>query len=252
MLEKLQMILNIQNLDVKMIRLLSLKKQRKEQLLQIHSINNDFEKELKNKENDISEITIEAEGLEIKMQELTERSVKLEKQQSSIKKIEEFNALTKEINATEKEKNMLEQTLSNLLDKKTSEEELYTKIETQLKESISSSKELKTEIHSTLSEINEEGAKLLDERKALVAIADSEILPIYEKLLFNKKSEVVVPLEERICGGCHIMLTAQHENLVKRGEKMIYCEHCGRIHYLLEKKEEVAGTKRRRRKKILT
>lgn len=252
MLEKLQVILNIQNLDVKMIRLLNLKEQRKEQLKQIRSINKDFEEELKSKESDVSEISIEIEGLEIKMQELNEQIAKLEKQQSTIKKIEEFNALTKEINFVEKEKNTLEQTLSNLLDKKNAEEELFGKIKEKLEESHSNSTELEKEIQSTLKEINEEGSKLLEERKTLEGSADPEVLSIYKKLLFNKKGEVIVPLEDRVCGGCHIMLTAQHENLVRRGEKLIFCEHCGRIHYLIEKKEETEPTKRRRRKKILT
>ena len=81
--------------------------------------------------------------------------------------------------------------------------------------------------------------------------ADPEIMRIYKRLLNNKKDRVVVPIENRTCSGCHIALTAQHENVVRKGERLIFCEHCSRIHYWQES-EEIEGTavatKRRRRR----
>jgi uncharacterized protein len=68
--------------------------------------------------------------------------------------------------------------------------------------------------------------------------------------LYNKKDRVVVPIENRTCGGCHIVLTPQHENLVRRGERPVFCEHCSRLHFWKEEvvDEGTSGTKRRRRK----
>ena len=79
----------------------------------------------------------------------------------------------------------------------------------------------------------------------------------YERLLRNKKDRVIVSIENRTCTGCHIALTAQHENLVRKGDKISFCEHCSRIHYWSEGKEETtdgaaATTKRRRRRVIST
>jgi predicted nucleic acid-binding Zn-ribbon protein len=99
--------------------------------------------------------------------------------------------------------------------------------------------------------INREGSELKAGRDLLAQGADPEILRIYERLLQNKKDRVVVPIENRTCSGCHITLTAQHENLVRKGERLVFCEHCSRIHYWQES-EELEGTtlatkKRRRR-----
>ena len=69
----------------------------------------------------------------------------------------------------------------------------------------------------------------------------SRNLHIYERLLRNKKDRVVVPIENRTCSGCHIVLTAQHENLVRKGENLVFCEHCSRIHYWQES-EAFEGT----------
>ncbi len=86
------------------------------------------------------------------------------------------------------------------------------------------------------------------------SLINTEIFQIYERLLKNKKDRVIVPIENRCCSGCHIVLTAQHENLVRKGEKLIFCEHCSRIHYWQEGGETVEGMElapkqRRRRKK---
>ena len=64
---------------------------------------------------------------------------------------------------------------------------------------------------------------------------------IYERLLRNKKDRVIVPIENRTCSGCHIVLTAQHENIVRKGENLVFCEHCSRIHYWQES-EALEGT----------
>ncbi len=39
------------------------------------------------------------------------------------------------------------------------------------------------------------------------------------------------------------MLTAQDENLVRKGERLVFCEHCSRIHYWQES-EALEGTPR--------
>ena len=99
--------------------------------------------------------------------------------------------------------------------------------------------------------INLEGSELKSGRDLLAKTADPEIMRIYQRLLNNKKDRVVVPIENRTCSGCHIALTAQHENVVRKGERLVFCEHCSRIHYWQES-EAIEGTavatkKRRRR-----
>ena len=103
----------------------------------------------------------------------------------------------------------------------------------------------------SISKINTEGQHLKQQRDELVSKADSEIFAIYERLLRNKKDRVIVPIENRACSGCHIALTLQHENLVRKGETLVFCEHCSRLHYWQES-EAVEGTpiatRRRRRR----
>lgn len=255
MQESLRQILDIQELDMKMIRLMRVKKERQKELQQIESLRKELHLQLTEKEQEIVEINKSIQGFEQKAQEITAESKRLEAQQSSIKKVDEFNALTQKITGCERERISTEQRLSDLVDKRVFEEEFLEKIRESLKTSEASSLALEKEIEASIRLINEEGSMLKNQRDGLAAGAEKDVLHIYERLLRNKKDRVVVPIENRTCSGCHIVLTAQHENLVRKGENLVFCEHCSRIHYWLESEAlegSAVATKRRRRRMAST
>ncbi len=250
MLQSLKVILDIQELDMKMLRLMRLKKERQSELDHIEFLRQDLKNQQVIKETEIVNLTTEISLQEKKIAEIKEHLKFLETRQGSIKKVEEFNALTQEMSSKERERVATEQKTSDLIDKKNAEEEILQKIKDSLSSSEESSKAIENEIKATIVKINAEGREIKAQRDVLAQKADSEILKIYTRLLNNKKDRVVVPLENRACSGCHISLTAQHENLVRKGERLIFCEHCSRILYWQES-QELEGTplaaKRRRR-----
>lgn len=251
MQESLKLILDIQELDMKMIRLMRVKKERLKELQQIADLRTELHEQLTDKELEITELNKTIQTFEGKIQEVHAKMKRFESQQSNIKKADEFNALTQEMNSAERERIALEQKVSDLVDRRVAEEELLEKIRESLKTSGESSLILQKEIESSIKLINEEGQNLKVQRDALAKNADTEMLRIYERLLRNKKDRVIVPIENRTCSGCHIVLTAQHENVVRKGENLVFCEHCSRIHYWQENEAlegAATGTKRRRRR----
>jgi predicted nucleic acid-binding Zn-ribbon protein len=251
MQESLRPLLDIQELDMKMIRLMRVKKERQKELGQIEDLRKELHQQLTDKEKEIAELGKTIQTHEAKIQEIVAKTKKLESQQNSVKKVDEFNALTQEMTQAERERIALEQKVSDLVDKKNMEEELFDKIKESLKTSEESSDALAREIQSSIKLINEEGLNLKAERDSLSSKADAETLQIYERLLRNKKDRVIVPIQNRTCSGCHIVLTAQHENLVRKGENLVFCEHCSRIHFWQESEAvegTAASTKRRRRR----
>lgn len=252
MQEALKIILDIQELDMKMIRLMKLKKERQKELNQIELLRKELYQQTADKEQEIKDLAKTIEQQEEKLQEISAKIKKFESQQINIKKADEFNALTAEMTAAEREKLALEQKISDLVDKKVTEEELLETIKQSLAASGATTSALEQEVHASIVMINQEGSSLKQERDALAKDADSTLLAAYERLLHNKKDRVVVTIENRTCSGCHIVLTAQHENLVRKGESIVFCEHCSRIHYWPQEEEndqtEGASRKRRRRK----
>ncbi len=253
MQEALKDILDIQELDMKMIRLMRVKKERQKEIRQIEELRKELHLQLTEKEQEIADLGKSITAFEQKIQDVATKTKRLETQQSNIKKADEFNALTQEMTSAERERIALEQKVSDLVDKKVAEEELLDRIKESLKTSEASSLALEKEIESSIKLINEEGSGLKSQRDTLATKADRETLQIYERLLRNKKDRVVVPIENRTCNGCHIVLTAQHENLVRKGENLVFCEHCSRLHYWQESEAlegSTIATKRRRRRTV--
>ncbi len=253
MLEALKVILEIQELDMKMIQLMLLKQRRKKEQDQIQASKDSLRRRVADKEADIFEMKKSirmAEGVHV---DIVAKIKKLEVQLNNLKKVDEYNALTHEIASADRERLAKEQRLSDCYDKLGAEEELLRSLNEHLVSATEGSKVLETEIQESIRQINEEGRVLKEERDVLAVKANPDIFRVYERLLNNKKDRVVVPLENRCCSGCHIMLTAQHENLVRRGERLVFCEHCSRIHYWLESKvleDTVVATKQRRRRSV--
>lgn len=252
MLKALKTILEIQELDMQMIQLMRLKNERQRDLDNINSVKSDLHLKATSKEEEILELKKNSRLMEGEVAEVVAKLKKLEQQQNSIKKVDEFNALSQEMSQADRERSAKEQKLSDLIDKLAAEEDAYKQIKSSLASTTESSQVLETEIQDSIQKINEEGRVLKSQRDQLVKLADADVFKIYERLLRNKKDRVVVPIENRCCSGCHIMLTAQDENLVRKGERIVYCEHCSRVHYWQDvsslESEDAAAPKTRRRR----
>lgn len=248
----LKVILDIQEFDIKMIRLMKLKKARQKELQEIDSLKSDLQEKIRVKEEEIQEIKDRVSSHEEAIASVKEKIKHFESQQDLVKKIEEFNALNQEVSHADRERSNLEQKLNVAADELMAEEEVLTNLQETFQSTEENSKALEEEIHANIAEINKEGQTLLEQREALVKNADEPVMKIYQRLINNKKDRVVVPITNRCCSGCHITLTAQQENLVRKGERLNFCEHCSRILYWVDQVEEPTeqASPRRRRKKV--
>lgn len=254
MLKALKIILDVQEIDMQMIQLMRLKTERQQDLANINAVKTDLRDQAETKETEIVDLKKLIRLMEGELVDVKAKIKKLEAQQNSIKKVEEFNALSHEMSQADRERIAKEQRLSDHMDRLIAEEDALKAINENLKTTINSSKVLESEIQESIDRINAEGRVLKAQRDQLAAKADPEVFRIYERLLRNKKDRVVVPIENRCCSGCHIMLTAQDENLVRKGERLVFCEHCSRIHFWQESEAlegtAAATTKRRRRASV--
>jgi len=77
-------------------------------------------------------------------------------------------------------------------------------------------------------EIRETGKK----RKDLAATVEDGLLKRYERILAHNNDRALVTVKNGICQGCHLQLTAQLINDVKKDDLISYCDNCGRIIYI--------------------
>ena len=187
MLQSLKVILDIQEFDMKMIRLMRLKKERQKELEHIDSLRVELQKQQTDKRSEIVELNRMITSQEMKISDIKEKIKKLEAKQSAVKKVDEFNAITQEMTSAERERIATEQITSDLIDKRNLEEEILTKIQESLVQSEQSSEALENEIKQSIQMINQEGSGLKISRDELAKTADADILKIYQRLLNNKR-----------------------------------------------------------------
>lgn len=68
------------------------------------------------------------------------------------------------------------------------------------------------------------------ERAELAAGLEATLVQRYDRI-FDKKAPAIAPLENGICGGCHMKVTPATLTSVKAGKAIAYCENCSRILY---------------------
>jgi uncharacterized protein len=253
MVKDLSTLLEIQDFDMQMIQLMEVKHARNQEQKIAKKVQDNLSQKKTLKDAEIAEIKKIIRLIEGEVSDIKEAVKRLESQQNQVKKVEEFNALNIEVSSKEKERNVKEKKLSDLYDQLAVEEDALILLSEKVSSNDESNTVLEKEIAETIIEVNKEGKVLKTKRDALVPKVDAETFAIYERLLRNKKDRVVVAIENRSCNGCHITITAQHENLVRRGERLNFCEHCSRIHYwpenaLLEEQQGAPVRQPRRRK----
>jgi predicted nucleic acid-binding Zn-ribbon protein len=71
----------------------------------------------------------------------------------------------------------------------------------------------------------------LEERSKVAASLDSGLLAHYERIRKRWKGAAISDATAGRCTACQMALRPQHFQDLKRGEKLLFCESCGRILY---------------------
>ena len=74
-------------------------------------------------------------------------------------------------------------------------------------------------------------AKLLEERKKLVATLPKDIYTVYERKRKKFHALVVAEGTDGTCSACHITLRPQFVQDLRKGDELMTCESCGRLLY---------------------
>lgn len=152
-------------------------------------------------------------------------------QQQATRKNEEYTALTKEIghfetdirNLEDKELDLMEQ--SEEIQKTTvAAEKDFAKSQGTIQEQIAKLEAGANAAGTRLAELEADHAKLASQ-------VPEETLDLYRRLIVKKGDAAVVPLENEICGGCHMKVPVQIGSQVRAQHVLTQCPNCGRILY---------------------
>ena len=87
-----------------------------------------------------------------------------------------------------------------------------------------------------MKELDKEVQSLNEQRLKLSREVDQDLLSRYTALKANLRNQVVVPVIDAVCGGCHLGIPPQQYNNLIRGDSPQSCPNCNRIIYFEENK----------------
>lgn len=232
--KKIQALLELQDIDVEIIKTASSKKELKSKWMSLsretEEINDDIDKTLR----DIADIDANILEKNLDIQKISEEHKKTSLLQNDSKKIEEYNIHQQRIIELIKRERAVESLLDELQTKKLTLEESLEKLTKRFKKFSLEFSAKTNDIQEKIQNLNENGKKLLDSREDkanAVSDLDLRLLQRYETLVRKKGGKVIVPVNDQSCYGCNIVLTNNDISIIKRSLSIPACEHCDRMLY---------------------
>ena len=190
-------------------------------------------------EEEISEKNKEVVVLKNTASDAEKLARKYTDQQKNIKNSREFDAITKEIDLQKLEVKLTDKKIKELNDtiKETKENLKETKeLISRQEESIVAKKK---ELEEIIKENAEQEKNLQKKRSSLVVNLDETLQNSYNRLRENLRNKLaIVKVKRQACGGCFNVVTPQRQVEIRAQNKIIVCEHCGRILADVEEVEE--------------
>ncbi len=180
----------------------------------------------------------ELQGLMQRTKELRTRALeaegvreKYEKQMDLIQTQREYEALDKEIRDAGEREQELRRSLQR-------EEQLLEEMRTSLGKEEMMIKKQEEEVSAEQSRIQTQIAdkqkeldKLQKEERRVTPGLDEELLFKFERIIRSKGGIGIVPIEQGVCTGCHMILSSQFVNDVRVGQTIRFCPNCSRVLY---------------------
>jgi predicted nucleic acid-binding Zn-ribbon protein len=166
---------------------------------------------------------------EIELESIDEKKNKFQSQLFQVKSNREYEALQHEITALEEKKSELEDRILETLE---GSEEVSKSIAGQEKALASEGTKVREEeskLDSKLKELTEKIAIKNDERTRLVVDLDKKLLKRYERIRASKGGLAVTTVENGACGGCFRRIPPHEMQTLKKDDRIVTCEQCGRI-----------------------
>lgn len=188
------------------------------------------EKSLTAVKQQVAENEMAMKRLELDIETRRTTIQRLKTQQFETRKNEEFRALEHEIERYTKDVSALEDQQIILMEKA---EELKKQATATAAALEATRQQVQGELEQMKTRhvnLTARAAELDAERAGLVADLDAALVQRYERL-FEKKAPAVVPLENGICGGCHMKVTAATLTATKAEKTLTSCENCARLLY---------------------
>jgi predicted nucleic acid-binding Zn-ribbon protein len=180
-------------------------------------------------DKELSEARVLQKNLELEVATKQEELKKLQGQMMSIKTNREYDALISQIDTVKEAINEKETEILELIEKV---ENLESSIDDYKKKAEETQKQNEKQLAILQEKMDSVGSKIdakLDERNNIIVRVPRQTMSVYERVRKNRGGDVVVPVRKRACGACYKALPPHMIQEIKRGDRLITCDNCGRM-----------------------
>jgi hypothetical protein len=167
--------------------------------------------------------------LEVELESMNDEKNKFKTQLFQVKSNREYEALQHEIAGLEEKGSGIEDQILGILDQAEEAAAVIKQEEARLEEESARARAEQAKLDENLKKLRSDIAIKEDERTRLLVDADKALIKRYERIRESKGGVAVTSVENGACGGCFRRIPPQEMQNLKRDERIITCEGCGRI-----------------------
>ena len=185
-------------------------------------------------QGNVDEMSKERRELEQHLEDNYEKIKKFKVQLMEVKTNKEYTAMLHEIEHVEKDVEAKEERLLVLMDELDQETEQSKTLMENGRDKTADLKRQQSELESRIKTLETDIVKLEAEKPNLLAELDPQLKKKYERILAKLNDYAVTNVLDETCQGCFARIPPQVTIEVKRNERLITCQTCGRllVHYI--------------------
>ncbi len=234
--DSFKLILDIQSIDTRRDEIRRKTERIPKEIQRLRDELDLLKKSMEQGQTDLEELKKSRLSFEGELEEVEAKLKKSKAKLNDVKSNKEYQAVLKEIDELRAIASQKEEVVITWMEDIEIQEKECADDTVRWKKSLGEYEKEEKRVSQIMEELQKEVHSLSDRRRTLSEKADKDLLSRYEALRANLRNQVVVPVIDAICQGCHLGIPPQQYNNLIKGDSLESCPNCNRIIYWEEKK----------------
>ena len=190
----------------------------------------------------LEELQKDRRKLEGDLMAVETRIEKFQSQLQEVKTNKEYQAMLREIETCRSERARLDERILLEMEESDQHSAVFRQVEERLEAKRRDTEQGKRRLADEVERMKREKAELETERDQIASTIHASFLDPFMKVARQRKGVALVPVEEELCGGCHVRVMPTLIQQIRRATSLIACDSCRRFLYVPEPPAATAGT----------
>lgn len=229
MQEEILRLIELQNLDLEILKIEKAVQEIPQSLQKAQKEKDQLFNKIEHFKNLIEEKTKQKNLFEEELKQEYQRLKSTQARLVQIRGTREYQLLLREIEEIKKANKQKEEEILKLMEEIEKLEQEKRKLEEEFAKVEEIFNQEKQKFDDYCTQLNQEKAKLIEQRISLSKKIPARLLKKYELLRERKGGIGIAPVDNYVCEGCHMAIPPQLYNEIQRDNRYYECPHCKRL-----------------------